>query len=501
MKRVLLFGGTSEGRLIAGILSENEIFCDLCVATEYGSMVMDELPFVTVHTGRLSEKDIEGVIEKGCYDAVIDATHPFALEVSKNIRSSTEGKVPLIRFERNRNESSYDGCIYEEDSKQCAADLEKTEGRILLTTGSKELSFFSEKESLRKRLVVRVLPGQESLRLCYEAGLEGKQIIAMQGPFSEKMNRLLIEEYGISALVMKESGKAGGTDEKIKAARATGIPCYVIRRPEAPSATAFGELSDTGAACGASDFFLVSDYDSLRLVLEKILATRLSARPFLRVSLVGIGPGALESMTLAVRQRLSEADCVFGAPRMLESAGVKGPSYPFYLASDIIPRIEELRKDKAGPIRVVVLFSGDPGFFSGAEKLRKSLSALPFIEVEVLPGISSLQYLASKFSLSWQNWAIMSMHGTPEAEWLPLFESYVKAGRDVYFISSGAADIRRLGEVSLRFMKAGLMKSCKVFLGYQLSYPDERIKILRAEECLEEDGKGLYSGILVPQME
>ncbi|MCR4939186.1 MAG: precorrin-6A reductase [Treponemataceae bacterium] len=523
MSRILLFGGTSEGHVIAELLSAGGIECDLCVATEYGSMVMEDLPFVTVRTGRLSAKDIARVIECGEYDAAIDATHPFAVEASENIRKSTQGKLPLIRFERNTSAVASDGCIYENNPERCAEELEKTEGKILLTTGSKELALFCRKESLRKRLVVRVLPGMESLRLCYEAGLEGRQIIAMQGPFSEKMNRLLIEEYGISALVMKESGRTGGADEKISAARKAGIPCYVIRHPEGLSqdkpeggrgsvAEDTAETSSRGtsvltpaATCDfqgeTADFSVVSDYDQLRHLLEKYLSSPLSFKSSIKVSLAGIGPGGRDSMTTAVKSCLAQADCVFGAPRMLESAGVKGLSYPYYLAADIIPVLEKLGRSKPGRLNAVVLFSGDPGFFSGAEKLRQALSSLPFIQVEVLPGVSSLQYLAAKFGLSWQNWAIMSMHGLAESDWLPLLQTYVKAGRDVFFLTSGAADVRRLGELASHFIKSGMMTSCRIFLGYQLSYPDERIKILSPEECLEEDGKGLYSGILIPDTE
>ena len=55
MKKILVFGGTTEGRLTAQFLAENEIACDVCVATEYGEEVLAESEFVHVKTGRLSE--------------------------------------------------------------------------------------------------------------------------------------------------------------------------------------------------------------------------------------------------------------------------------------------------------------------------------------------------------------------------------------------------------------------------------------------------------------
>lgn len=590
MSKVLLFGGTTEGRAIAKILSENKIECDVCVATEYGEMVMEEMPLVRVKTGRLSPDDMTALVRGGRYDVVIDATHPFAVEVSANIRrgvGAASAKIPLIRFERDTKLSSNpdnDGdknVIYFDDVASCAASLAQTEGKILLTTGSKELGDFCRSDSLRERLVARVLPGMESVRLCYEAGLTGKQIIAMQGPFSEQMNRAVIEEYGISALVMKESGKTGGADEKVRAAKAAGIPCYVIRRPmeNAREMATLQSMSDETCAPGASgavdgscvsatrdarepdptNYCVVSSFEELCRVLSEHLSVLVESRVFVHVSLAGIGPGGTDFMTAAVRARLAEADCVFGAPRMLEAAHLKPANeicatgaafgtcatsatancatnattncavYPYYLSKDILPVLEELRQKaaelrkasvcenpaygKSGIIRAVVLFSGDPGFFSGAEKLKAALSALPDTSIEILPGISSIQYLASKLGRNWQNAVIISMHGVSEQEWLPAMKTAVEAGREIFFLTSGAADIRRLGSVLVSLGQSPsraknvpemaempeAVPEYDVHLGYQLSYPDEVVKTLTPEECVEVDGAGLWCGMLIPK--
>lgn len=82
-------------------------------------------------------------------------------------------------------------------------------GNILLTTGSKELSVYCAEPELKKRLYVRVLPGMESLALCKKEELEGRQILALQGPFSEEMNLAFIHAYDIRYLVTKESGITG----------------------------------------------------------------------------------------------------------------------------------------------------------------------------------------------------------------------------------------------------------------------------------------------------
>ena len=197
MKRVLIFSGTTEGRHLAEHLMKAGVFCDVCVATEYGAQVMEEAPLLQLHTGRLSVEEMKQLYELCEPQVVVDATHPFATVVSSHIRESLkETKIPYIRLERTQQETSYDVRTFAGSAAVVRA-LEMTQGNILLTTGSKELAAFCENEALRKRLIVRVLPGAESLALCYENGLEGNQIIAMQGPFSEEMNKAIYHQYAI----------------------------------------------------------------------------------------------------------------------------------------------------------------------------------------------------------------------------------------------------------------------------------------------------------------
>jgi precorrin-6x reductase len=119
------------------------------------------------------------------------------------------------------------------DASEAARLLAGTEGNILLTTGSKDLAAFTELiPGFAERLYVRVLPVVSSLERTHELGIPTSHVIAMQGPFSEQMNRVLIDELDIAHLVTKESGTAGGFDEKVRAAQACGIDLVVIERPE-----------------------------------------------------------------------------------------------------------------------------------------------------------------------------------------------------------------------------------------------------------------------------
>ena len=66
------------------------------------------------------------------------------------------------------------------------------------------------------------------MMLCEKNGICGKQILALQGPFSVEMNEAILKQYHINCLVTKRSGKNGGYQEKIEAAKRLGISVYEI---------------------------------------------------------------------------------------------------------------------------------------------------------------------------------------------------------------------------------------------------------------------------------
>ena len=119
-----------------------------------------------------------------------------------------------------------------------AAEMAFASGRpVLLTTGSRNLAPYAE--TARRTgvpLAVRILDIPESLLVCRESGIPGDRIIAGRGPFSVEENLAAIRRFGIGVIVTKESGRAGGLDAKLAAARATNCAIVVIRRPELPGA-------------------------------------------------------------------------------------------------------------------------------------------------------------------------------------------------------------------------------------------------------------------------
>ena len=201
MKKIVIFAGTTEGRRLSEILADAGIAHTVCVATEYGEIVMREQtdaeaagtkgqPLVSLHRGRMDRQQMEEFLRNEGYEIVVDATHPYAQVVTENIRDAVKTQSSIyLRLEREISETPEAenptvSIRYFESNADCAKALENTEGNILLTTGSKELPTYCASGRLHDRLYVRILPGRESLELCMEQGIKGRQILALQGPFS-----------------------------------------------------------------------------------------------------------------------------------------------------------------------------------------------------------------------------------------------------------------------------------------------------------------------------
>ena len=489
MKKILVFGGTSEGRKISETLSRNNLKVHVSVATDYGKQVLEENAFLKILEGRMDSSAMKELYRKENYDLVIDATHPFAKEVSENIKnSSSETNLPLIRFEREIKNLESKDLVYTENAIQCVDVLLNTTGKILLTTGSKDLKVFCEKPELRERIIARVLPAMESLKLCYENNLEGKQIIAMQGSFSENMNINQIEEYGISVLVTKESGKAGGTDSKISASLKKGIKCIVIKK------SSVGKTTD--------DFYgnytKCSSLDELYTLVENKLNIKISESKKMTVNLIGIGMGNMKTMTVEAAEKIKNADCIFGSERMVQDIRSTARKYPYYLSKDIIPILQESLKSSNPYENACILFSGDSGFFSGASKLQKELKDMEWINTNIIPGISSMSYLSAKTGIPYQDAEIISLHGIGKNVWLPKFEAALSNTKKIFILTSGLKDLHEAAKLILDYNKNAVVKY-KIAVGFMLSYENESTEILEPEKVLSLKEEGLYSAFIITE--
>ncbi len=232
MPRVLVFGGTTEGREIAEWLSARGS-CEVFISslTEFGSSLVQGLENVTSLTGRLLPEDIEGLLKDRSFSLVIDATHPYAAGVSVSIANAAAAcDVPLYRVLREEEpQGPWNGV---ESPQEAARYVAGRPGNVLLTTGSKDLPVYAaEIGDFTERVFARILPVASSLEAATELGLAVDHIIAMKGPFSKELNCALIRDLNIGILVTKASGNAGGFWEKVDAANECGIELVVIHRP------------------------------------------------------------------------------------------------------------------------------------------------------------------------------------------------------------------------------------------------------------------------------
>ena len=511
MKKIVIFAGTTEGRRLSEILADAGIAHTVCVATEYGEIVMREQtdaeaagtkgqPLVSLHRGRMDRQQMEEFLCNEGYEIVVDATHPYAKVVTENLRgavatlqtSEKKAQFPIyLRLEREivetpEAENPAVSIRYFESNADCVKALENTEGNILLTTGSKELPTYCASGRLHDRLYVRILPGRESLELCMEQGIKGRQILALQGPFSTEMNAAILKQYDIHHMVTKNSGRTGGYQEKLEAAKILGIPVYVIQ-PARKAVEATGNTLRTDTY----------SFTEICGKLEQLCDCKLSGQGSMEICLAGIGMGSKDGQTQEVQHAIETADILLGAERMIERYSAKIEKRPYYMTEQILPYLEQLQKNgltaQKDPLRVTVLFSGDTGFYSGCRKLYVALQEAVAAGalnagVRILPGISSVATLAARVGESYEDAAILSMHGKK----LNRLSTTVESHEKVFLLTSGSEDIRKIGRL---LAEAGLT-DCEVIVGYQLSYPEESIRLLTPGQCEEITEEGLYTCLI-----
>ena len=195
--KVLVFGGTTEGRLLARELSALGAQVTVSVATALGAEELRGVPPLTVCVGRKDTRRMREMLPG--FAVCVDATHPYAAEASGNIRAAClAAGVPYRRLLRGASALPPDSVVVP-DAPAAARWLAGTQGNILLATGAKELAAF--------------------------AGLDAERL------YTRELNEALMRRFDIGYLVTKDGGAPGGFGEKAQAARNVGARLVVIRRP------------------------------------------------------------------------------------------------------------------------------------------------------------------------------------------------------------------------------------------------------------------------------
>jgi precorrin-6A/cobalt-precorrin-6A reductase len=243
---ILFLAGTSDARELALTIQQEGYKVLATVVTDNAAKELDKVG-LTAHVGRLTTADMVELIREGQYKAVVDGSHPYAVEASHNAKAAAvEAGVPYLRYERAGSEIEEHELITVVDDYNEAAELAaQKRGVIMLTTGSKTLHIFAERllGLSDTTLVARMLPRKDNMTKCEELGVEQKNIVAMQGPFSKELNKALYRHYGVTLMITKESGKVGAVDEKLSAALEMGIEVIMIGRPEMNYETVYSDFT------------------------------------------------------------------------------------------------------------------------------------------------------------------------------------------------------------------------------------------------------------------
>ena len=469
-KQVIIFAGTTEGRTISEYLASCKVPVTACVATEYGETLLTENEYLKVHAGRMDQEEIAAFIREKGAELVIDATHPYAAVVSENVAAACEREqVDYVRLIRGSSAESVDQAVLVGSVDEAVEYLKKTEGNILATTGSKELFKYTQIPGFEKRVFARVLSTGEVAAACEKLGFVGKNLICMQGPFSEALNIAMLHQFDCKYLVTKETGKAGGFEEKLHAAKAAGATLVLVGRPPEQKGYSYDEV-----------------LEMMRIRFHLAAASVLDVQPTQgkrKVTLVGIGIGTPEGMTVEAAQVIEKADLLVGADRMLAAAADKHkPTFSAYEPRKIGDYLE-LHPEYQ---RIVVLLSGDIGFYSGAKRLYEELEQRDF-EVDALCGISPVVYFCGKLRTAWEDVCLLSTHGRSAN-----LVGAVKSHHKTFTLLGKGESVHVLCQ---ELMEYGLAH-VTVHIGIQLGYEDEKILSGTPEELLKQSIDGLCVALI-----
>jgi precorrin-6A/cobalt-precorrin-6A reductase len=227
---IFVLGGTVEARIIVERIAADSVPVRLHTLTPYGASLADAY----AQSGALNLQELEKNIATAW--AVIDATHPFAVNISQQaIEAAQKQNKKYLRYERPETRSQKPH-VYHAPSHEKAAELAcelSASGNILLTVGSRSLKIYKDVATKhRKKITARILPAEDSLRATLEAGFSPSEILALQGPVTLSLERAFLSFLNADVLVTKDSGSEGGTNIKIEAAEIENAKVVLVERPK-----------------------------------------------------------------------------------------------------------------------------------------------------------------------------------------------------------------------------------------------------------------------------
>ena len=190
-----------------------------------------------------------------------------------------------------------------------------------------------------------------------------------------------------------------------------------------------------------------------------------------KLNIVGLGPGNIKYLSNAGIDCIKEAEIIVGSTRQLSDLkAIISEKQEIYILGKLAELIAYLKENIERKITIIV--SGDTGYYSLVPYLSKNLTK---DILNIIPNISSYQYLFSKIGENWQNFRLASVHGR-EFDYIKSIDD-----EDIAGLVLLTDDIQNPYEVSKNLYNSGV-RNLTVIVGENLSYDNEKITILKIED-------------------
>ncbi|MBT9139692.1 MAG: Cobalt-precorrin-6A reductase [Dehalococcoidia bacterium] len=240
---ILVLAGTTEARSVIDPLQQRGYKVIAATFSKYGKALLNKKDNLTVRDGGLDQDSLVELTQEMGIKAVVDATHPFAVKVSSMAMTvCSRMELCYIRYERGTTRlTEGQRVIIVGTFTDAAQKANGYKGCVFLTVGVNHLETFC-RVIPPERIVARVLPQITSLEKCLALGIAPANVLAMQGPFSQELNRELFRQYSAGVVVTKDSGETGGVEEKLAAAAELDIPVIMVQRPRPEYPVVVGDI-------------------------------------------------------------------------------------------------------------------------------------------------------------------------------------------------------------------------------------------------------------------
>ena len=238
MPRLLLLGGTTEASLLAQALATANVDAVFSYAGRTQAPLPQPLP--TRVGGFGGAAGLQAWLMEQGITHVVDATHPFAAQISANAVTACAGTgIRLIALERpGWVQQAGDDWRLVPDIEAAVSALPEAPARVFLAIGRQALAPFAQRP--HNYYLLRLVDAVPDLPLPQAT------VVLARGPFTAESDRALMQTHGITHVVAKNAGGSGAA-AKLDAARALGLPVILIERPTLPPRACVGSVAEVMA--------------------------------------------------------------------------------------------------------------------------------------------------------------------------------------------------------------------------------------------------------------